>query len=111
MPLFFDSEPYIDENGRTIVPVRAIAEALGAEVNWNQERRKVIIANGSSSVSMTIGSNVAWINGQEFVMDTVPVLVNSRTMVPARYVSELLGAAVDFDYAVEYGYKTVLINR
>ena len=50
-------------------------------------------------------------DGQEFVMDTVPVLVNGRTMVPARYVSELLGAVVDFDYAVEYGYKTVLINR
>ena len=111
VPLFFDSEPYIDENGRTIVPVRAIAEALGAEVNWNQERREVTIANGSSSVSMIIGSNVAWIDGQEFVMDTVPVLVNGRTMVPARYVSELLGAVVDFDYAMEYGYKTVLINR
>ena len=74
VPLFFDSEPYIDENGRTIAPIRAIAEAIGAEVKWDQKRSEVTITNGSTVISMTIGSKIAWIDGQRFVMDTVPVL-------------------------------------
>lgn len=107
VPLFFDSEPYIDENSRTIVPVRAIAEALGAEVDWDQRAREVTIKNGTSKVTMTIGSNVAWIDGQKYVMDTVPVIKNDRTMVPVRYVSELLGATVDFDD----DYRIVVITK
>jgi len=97
VPIFFDSEPYIDANSRTMVPVRAIAEALGAEVGWDGALWRVTLVRGDSVVNLTIGSNVAVVNGVPVTMDTVAVLRNSRTMVPVRFVSEFFGAVVGWD--------------
>ena len=96
-PLYFDSEPYIDANGRSMVPVRAVSEALGATVAWNETRKAVTVQKGRMVVELTIGSNLAKVNGAIMTMDTVPVLKGNRTMVPVRFLSEYLGALVAWD--------------
>ena len=96
-PIFFDSEPYINDNNRTMVPVRAIAEALGAEVEWDGARKAVTIAKNGRTVGLTIGNPIAQVNGVNEPMDTVAVLKSDRTMVPVRFVSQFLGATVDWD--------------
>jgi len=107
VPIFFDSEPYIDANNRTMVPLRAIAEALGAQVQWDPRSRTVTITKGGSTVKLTIGSKTAEVNGRRKSMDTVPVIKQDRTMVPLRYVGEFLGASVDWDGAS----RTVTVNQ
>ncbi|NPV71532.1 MAG: DUF1343 domain-containing protein [Firmicutes bacterium] len=99
VPVFFDSEPYIDGSNRTMVPLRAIAESLGALVHWDGDRRLVTIVKGELTVKLTIGSRTAEVNGLRKSMDTVPVIRQNRTMVPLRYVGEFLGASVDWDGA------------
>lgn len=93
----FDSAPYIDEHDRTMVPLRAIAEALGAEVGWNGQARVVTIRRDDQVSLFTIDSNTAVFSGVRVSMDTCPVIRNDRTMLPVRYVAESLGAAVDWD--------------
>ncbi|GAG76523.1 unnamed protein product, partial [marine sediment metagenome] len=74
-------------NNRTMVPVRFIAENLGAEVTWNVETREVTIELDGQKMSMVIDKQMA-----EF--DTPPMILEGRTLVPVRYVSEKLGANV-----------------
>ncbi|MGE5484228.1 MAG: exo-beta-N-acetylmuramidase NamZ domain-containing protein [Ignavibacteriales bacterium] len=107
VPVFFDSPPYIDGNNRTMVPLRTIAEALGATVQWDPAARLVTIIEGDLTVNMTIGSPTARVNGIRKAMDTVPVLQQDRTMVPLRYVGELLGASVHWDE----GSRTVTVTQ
>ncbi len=102
----FDAPPYIDKNNRLIVPVRAIVEALGAEAKWNSKTREVTIKGNGSTVGLKIDSKYAKVNGQKRTMDTTAVIKNSRTMIPARYVAEYLGAEVLWDA----GTRTVNIN-
>lgn len=107
VPLFFDTEPYIDANSRTMVPVRAIAEALGAAVDWDGALRQVTLVKNGTTIKLAIGSSVATVNGVPMVMDTVAVLRNSRTMVPVRFVSEFFGAQVGWDGAT----RTVIVSQ
>lgn len=74
-------------NNRTMVPVRLIAETLGADVNWIDETRTVEIILKGKKLSLVIGENLP-------EMDTSATIVNNRTLVPLRYVSENLGANV-----------------
>jgi hypothetical protein len=102
--------PYIktDENGngRTMVPVRFVAEALGASVNWDDNTKTVTIAMGGDVVQMTVGSNGYTINGETRTMDAAAEIVdcgdgsgNGRAMVPMRFAAEALGKAVYWDEA------------
>ena len=93
----FDSEPYIDGQNRLMVPVRAILEALGATVDWDEITRTVSIQGQGHSLLLTIDSKQAVVDGQKRTMDTTPVIRNSRTMLPARYVGEYLGFTVQWD--------------
>jgi len=95
--LFPDAQPFIDENGRTQVPVRFVSEALGADVSWNGEEKKVTVDLNSRNVVLTIDSKNYQINNQNYQMDTVALLLSSRTFVPIRFVSEALGANVVWD--------------
>ena len=97
IPVEFDSAPYIDSNSRLMVPLRAISEALGAQVRWDEKNRTVIITRSGSTAVFRIDSTSATLNGQSKIMDTCPVIRNERTMVPVRYVGEYLGAEVNWD--------------
>ncbi len=85
--------PYI-KNGRTMVPVRFIGEALGAKVDWNNATKTVTYTKGSRKVVLKIGSTTATVNGQTISLDISAEITQSNTMVPVRFVSEGLGATV-----------------
>jgi hypothetical protein len=123
-----DEEPYI-KNGRTYVSVRFIAEALGSKVEWIPEEKKVLIsentkekesktdlsetvastvyANENEAIKLVIGSKEILAYGQKKQTDAAAELVNGRTMVPLRFVSENLDCDVKWD---ELTYS-VLINK
>ncbi|MDK2784787.1 MAG: hypothetical protein PWR11_653 [Bacillota bacterium] len=93
---FPDQQPYI-ENGRTMVPVRFVAEALGAKVDCSKDG-VVSIDKGDIHIRMKIGESKAAVNGVVKTFDVRSVLTKQyRTMVPLRFVSETLGAAVNWD--------------
>jgi len=91
--------PYIDENNRTMVPVRFIAESLGAVVGWDPVNRQVTITLNGKIIKMMIGSKEYSINNVSGTMDTSPVINKgwNRTMVPGRFVAEALGMDVMWD--------------
>ncbi|MDO5707102.1 MAG: stalk domain-containing protein [Andreesenia angusta] len=93
--------PSVIKNERTLFPVRYLAEAMGADVIWNEMTSQVTINKDGNSIILTIGSNIANVNGVEkTVLDGVaPVLVNDVTLVPLRFVNEELGLNVDWDAA------------
>lgn len=92
----FDVPPQIID-GRTLVPLRAIFEALGAEVNWNGETRTVTAQRDDTQISMTIGNNVMKVDSREIVLDVPPQIIGDRTLVPARAAAEGFGAEVGWD--------------
>jgi hypothetical protein len=103
---FPDAEPFIDDNGRTQVPVRFVSEALGAEVGWEGSTKTVTISQGDKEIKIVIGKKDYTINGEKNLMDTEALLKEDRTFVPIRFVSEGLGARVEWDSAV----RTVYID-
>lgn len=96
----FSVNPFI-ENDRTLVPMRAIFEAVGAEVQWDGETQTVIAArdkNGKTTfVTLQIDSKNAFIDGTETAIDVPAKLVNDNTFVPLRFVVESLGEKVEWD--------------
>ena len=82
-----DTPPVII-NDRTYVPFRAIAEALGCVVGYDETTKTVTMEGGGVSLMLTVGSNEAVVNGAKVMMDTPAMIVNNRTMVPIRFVSE-----------------------
>ena len=88
-----DAAPYV-ANDRTYVPFRALGEALGAEVEWDNDARTVTYTLGKTEVVMTIGETTYTVNGEEKTMDVAPEITNDRTYVPVRFVGEALGFKV-----------------
>jgi len=103
---FPDAEPFIDENSRTQVPIRFVGEALGADVSWDGNTKKVTITLNGKKVVLQIGNKNYEVNGQQKQMDTVALLKESRTFVPVRFVSEALGATVKWNANI----RTVYID-
>ena len=89
----FDVEPMI-QNDRTMVPMRAIFEALGATVSWNEDTRCVFAEKDGVTVRFTIDRRVMYRNGEAFMLDAPPIISDDRTLVPLRAVSEAFGAEV-----------------
>ena len=104
--IFPDAKPFIDENGRTLIPVRFVTEDLGANVEWNAESREVYITKDGVSIMIRIGEERILANGSTKVMDTKAIIRYDRTYVPIRYVAEELGATVGWDA----GTRTVIIT-
>lgn len=96
-PVLFDAAPFLDRNYRVMVPLRAIAEELGVTVKWDNLAKTVTITGQGDKIVFTVDSFSAVVNGEERIMDTTPVIKNSRTMVPVRYISEFLRAKVNWD--------------
>ena len=90
-----DVVPYLDENERTLVPLRFISESFGADVEWVADTQEIKI-NGDA-VTMKIGSNDYTVNNETKTMDTAPILNNDRTMVPLRAIGEALGKIVYYN--------------
>lgn len=103
--LELDQEPVIQE-GHTLVPVRGIFQALDAEVSWLPAGQKVIVNTANINVTMQIGKREYYVNGIKKKLDIAPQLIQGKTMVPARAVSEALGAEVDWDASTQ----TVIIT-
>lgn len=97
---FPDAQPFVDENSRTLIPVRFVAETMGADVSWNQETQTAVIEQNSVTVTVPIGSDTITVTqdgGTTAVkMDTAAIIREERTYVPIRYVAEALGAWVSY---------------
>lgn len=91
-----DATPYIKE-GRTLVPLRFIAEGLGATVGWDGVERKVILDYEGSTIELWIGKKQARVNGVEYVLDVPPEIKSGRTFVPIRFIAENFGSKVDWN--------------
>lgn len=96
-----DSPPII-KNDRTLVPIRAIVEALGGSVSWDGIERKVTVSLGNKMLELWIGKSVAKVNGKDTPIDAsnpnvVPEIINDRTMLPLRFVAESLGCDVQWE--------------
>jgi len=92
-PLTMDVAPTI-QNGRTLVPMRAIFEALGAQVHWDDATSTIRAYRREDAIVLQLGNRTAWVNGPSRQLDVAPVAVGGRTMVPLRFVAEALGAEV-----------------
>ena len=102
----FDVKPQII-NGRTMVPIRAIFEKMGATVEWDGNTSTAICTKGDTVVKMTVNSMDMYINNQVTKMDISPVVIDGRTLAPARYVAEAFGADVQWNG----NGRTVLISE
>lgn len=91
-----DTPPLI-MNDRTVVPLRAIFEALGADIEWNQQEKSVTATREGQHIYLKVNAFTASINGSETNLDQPPVIVNDRVLVPVRFVAESLGAEVDWN--------------
>ena len=83
------------QNDRTLVPVRAIIEAMGGSVEWNDETQTAFLEYNGDTITLTIGSTVALLNGEANTLDSAPVLISDRTMLPIRFIAEGFGFDVN----------------
>lgn len=104
--LQLDPAPILVE-GNTLVPLRAIAERLGAKVTWNQAEQAVTLTNKDSVIHLKIGERRASLNNQAIELEVAPQLIDWVTMVPVRFISESFAAEVDWDQVMQ----TVIISR
>ncbi|MBQ3461676.1 MAG: copper amine oxidase N-terminal domain-containing protein [Clostridia bacterium] len=95
-------------DGRTLVPMRTIFEALGAEVEWIDENdvQSIVATTEDTTINMTINSDRFYVNGEEKALDVPAQLINDKTLVPIRAISESLGCYVGWDEDA----KTVIIQ-
>lgn len=93
--IIMDGTPII-ENGRTLVPVRGVLEAIGATVDWNQATKTATAHLGEFSASVTVDKYTAYVDGYAVNLDVPAKIVNGRTMVPLRFMAEALGYDVSY---------------
>ena len=91
--------PAIIENGRTLVPLRAIFEAMGAQVDWNDSTRTVVATKSGTRVILSLGSTTPTVNDQTWNLDVPAKIKNNRTLAPLRFVGEAFGGKVSWDDA------------
>lgn len=100
-----DVAPYI-ENGRTMVPMRKIFEALNAKVDWEGRTQTITATKDNTVITLQINNSTMYNNGVAEALDVAPVIVNSSTFVPIRAVSQSLNASVEWNDI----FSTVYIN-
>jgi len=96
MPYDDFTVPFIEYN-RVLIPFRRVFDALGASVDWDSDTRTVLAQKGDIKIALPIGSNIMRINGREVTLDAPAKIVNDRTFVPIRAISEAFGYSVEWD--------------
>ena len=94
---FEDAQPFVDENGRTQIPIRAVAEALGCTVDWDDEAQTAILSKDSKIIVIKIGDANMQVGKEIITMDTTAQIINERTYIPVRFVGEALGMKVNWE--------------
>lgn len=94
-------------NERTLVPIRAIIEAMGGKVDWDGDTRTVTLDYNDNEIRLVIDSTTAYLNGAANELDTAPAIINERTMLPIRFVSESFGFDVEWNGETQ----TITITR
>jgi len=92
----FDVKPFV-KDGRTLVPFRAIAASLKAEVSYDAATQTVTVVRGDVTVKLTLGSDTAYINDVAVKLDVAAESVSGRTVIPLRFLAEAFDANVEFD--------------
>jgi len=106
-PVLIEAAPFVDKNsGRTLVPIRIVAESVGAEIGWEGTERKITLVQGDTIVELWIGKPIAEVNDVPTPIDVnapnlSPMVVNGRTVLPLRFVAENLGCAIGWDGATQ----------
>ena len=101
-----DVTPFI-KSGTTYVPIRFVADALAVDsVSWNNDTKSVTIKNSNSTILLFVNKNYAYVNNEYKNLTNNALMINARTFVPIRFVSEVLGANVDWDET----HQTILIS-
>lgn len=102
---FKDQYPLIDGN-YTLIPVRGVSELLNADVDWEQNSMTATIKHNDKTIKITIGSDIAYVNGKAVKLEAAAKVLNDRTMVPLRFIMDVFDADVDW----EQDTRTVLIT-
>lgn len=97
-------------DGRVIVPMRSIFEALGATVTWDGESNKVTATKDNNTIVLQIGSKLAKVNDQTKELDVAPVIKDGRTLVPVRFISESFGAKINWKASVNTVHIRTITN-
>lgn len=92
----FDTPPVI-KNGRTLIPVKALSQAFGAQVQWIAAEKKVVITKGDKTIVLTLDSNKIYVNGVQVTLDVAATSINNRTVVPLKFIVEQLGLKVKWN--------------
>ena len=95
-------------NGRTVVPARFIAENLGATVSWVELNQMITIMRGNITIMIQIDNPIALVNGIEIMLEQSATILNNRTVVPARFIAENLGATEGWE---EWTRKATIVGR
>lgn len=98
-PLYSLEVPPVIKDGRLLVPVRAVSEALLAEVYWDSGSRIVVVSREGEVVKFRIDDTAVYSRHGAFNLDVPAQILDGRTMVPLRFVSEFFGARIDWDEA------------
>lgn len=89
--------PAVIIDGRTMLPMRQIAQELGCEVNWNEAAQQIYVMRESDIIVFTVNSKAGYENGKEFTMDVPATIVNDRTMLPVRALADALHLNIKWD--------------
>lgn len=92
----FDVPPVI-KSGTTLIPVRAVVESLGANVNWDAASNTVTITKGDKTIVFDLNNSKVYVNGAEVTIEVSPMTINNRTFVPIRFIAEILGEKINYD--------------
>lgn len=97
-PIYFDVQPVI-QNGHTLVPFSALAEAFGADAIWSSSTNTVIVILNGETVTLPVGGTTAYVDGNPVTLDVPAEIIDGRTMVPLQFITTALGAEVSWDSA------------
>jgi exopolysaccharide biosynthesis protein len=103
---FPDAKPFVNRDNRTMVPIRFVANNLGAKVTWEGQSNTVVMVYGNDTITLAINTKVANVNDKVITLDTEAIIKNNRTLVPLRFISETFGSEVKWDNSTH----TVLIQ-